>query len=98
MSQRGTVQGMRERWVLIEADLSHERNTLPDLAASHQSIRLYQEFIEHNELQLACDTLESYAKDHPVRREFWLALRDAATKMKLPDWADRYERFAASAE
>ena len=82
---------LRELWSLIEADLLRARNTLPDAAACHQAIREYEEFSKHNELQLACDMLETYAKDHPVSREFWFALRDAATKMKLPDWAGRYE-------
>jgi hypothetical protein len=88
---------LRELWALIEADLSRARSTLPDIAANHNTIRQYQEFIEHNELQLACDMLETYAGDHPVSREFWQALRDAAIKMKLPDCAERYERCAANA-
>jgi hypothetical protein len=39
--------------------------------------------------------LESYAKDHSVSREFWMALRDAAIKMQLLDRARRYERLAS---
>ena len=38
--------------------------------------------------------LESYAEGHPVNKEFWLALRDAAAKMELYDRARRYETFA----
>jgi hypothetical protein len=87
---------LRELWVLIEADLSRERSTLPDVAASHRAIREYQEFLDHNELELACDMLETYAENQPVSREFWLALRDAAIKMKLPDRASRYEGNAGS--
>jgi hypothetical protein len=85
-----------EIWELIAADLSRARSTLPADAASHETIRHYQEFLEHNELQLACDMLETYANHHAVTREFWYALRDAAAQMKLPDWAERYEKCAAS--
>jgi hypothetical protein len=83
-------------WALIEADLARARNTLPDDAACHQTIREYKEFLDRNELELACDMLETYAEDRPVRQEFWLALRDAATKMQLPDRASRYEGYAGS--
>lgn len=83
-------------WALIEADLARARSTLPDGAASHKTIREYKEFLDHNEFELACDMLEAYAEDRPVSEEFWLALRDAATKMQLPDRAGRYEGYAGS--
>jgi hypothetical protein len=38
--------------------------------------------------------LEAYAKDQKVTKEFWLALRDAATRMELPDRARRYQKYA----
>jgi hypothetical protein len=79
-----------ELWRSIEADLACARRTLPDVAASHETIRDYQEFMEHNELEMACYMLEAYAEDHLVSREFWVALRDAATKMQLSDRASRY--------
>jgi hypothetical protein len=87
--------GLSKMWALIEADLVRARSTLSDDAASHKAIRDYQDFLNHNELELACDMLEVYAEDHQVSREFWLALRDAATKMKLPR-AERYEENAGS--
>jgi hypothetical protein len=84
-------------WVFIEADLARARNTLPEDASSHEAIRNYQEFLDHNELELACDMLEAYSKEHPVKKEFWLALRDAAIKMQLPS-ATRYEANARNLE
>lgn len=84
-----------EQWALIEADLERARSTLPQEAASSEPVRYYQEFLQHNELELACDMLEAYAEDHQVSKEFWIALRDAATKMKLPS-ATRYTEFAES--
>jgi hypothetical protein len=82
-------------WALIEADLTRALGTLPEASASHPTIREFEEYLDHNELELACDMLESYAKDHSVSREFWMALRDAAIKMQLLDRARRYERLAS---
>jgi hypothetical protein len=70
-------------WSLITADLTRARNTLPENAIGHEVVRQYEEFLGHNELDLACDMLEAYARDCPVGRDFWLALRDAATKLNL---------------
>ena len=80
-----------ELWTLIEVDLTRARRTLPDVAVGHETIREYQGYLDQNELELACDMLEAYAEDHLVDKEFWLALRDAATKMRLLDRASRYE-------
>ncbi len=81
-------------WGLVKADLHRARNLLPDSSANQQSLHYYHEFVEHNELELACDALEESAGDRAVSREFWLALRDAATEMQLGGNAARYERRA----
>jgi hypothetical protein len=81
-------------WASIETDLSCARNTLPHNAESHGAILEYHDYIDHNELELACDALEAYADSHPVKKQFWLSLRDAAMKMQLPDHASRYQRCA----
>jgi hypothetical protein len=54
-------------WAFIEADLARARSTLPGDALSHKAVRDYREFLDHNELELACDMLEAYAKEHPVK-------------------------------
>ena len=84
-----------EQWASIEADLERARSTLPQEAATSAAVRYYQEFLNHNELELVCDMLEAYAEDHQLCKEFWIALTDAATKMKLPS-ATRYTKFAES--
>jgi hypothetical protein len=38
--------------------------------------------------------LEAYAEDHKVTEVFWLALRDAAARMELPDRERRYQWHA----
>jgi hypothetical protein len=85
-----------ELWKKIDADLRRARGTLPPDAEKDNAVREYQEFLDHNELELACDMLEVYAEEHPVSREFWLALRDASVKMKLLDRAAKYEGRAAA--
>jgi hypothetical protein len=83
-------------WKLIKADLVRAWNTLPGSAVSDKAVQEYQEFFDDNELELACDMLEAYAEEHPVTSEFWLALRDAATKMNLSEHAQRYEDRVAA--
>src|SRR5262249_11610421 len=81
-------------WTLIKVDLSMSGNLLPNPPGDPSSLGQYYEFVEHNELELACDALEEAAKDRSVGKEFWLALRDAAKKMQLDDHVSRYERLA----
>jgi len=87
---RGMAKEFHELWASIGVDLTRARETLPDVAADHEAIRAYQEYLDHNELELACDNLERYAESHPASQEFWLALRNAATKMELSHRAFRY--------
>ena len=81
-------------WVSIRADLHRAYNLLPASGKDSGSLRQYYEFIEHNELELACDALEESAADGAMSSEFWLALRDAAQKMRLERNATRYEKLA----
>jgi hypothetical protein len=82
---------LKKLWARIEADLERARKILPDECEHDSFIRQYNEFLEHNELELACDMLEAYAENHPVKPDFWRALRDAAAKMQLSDRAKKYE-------
>jgi hypothetical protein len=79
-------------WASIKADLHRACNLLP--GSSEDTLRLYHEFIEHNELELACYALEESGKDRAVSSDFWLALRDAAQKMRLGENSARYEKLA----
>jgi histidinol-phosphate aminotransferase len=83
-----------EKWQTIDADLRRARRTLPPEADSNSLVLEFQDFLNHNELELACDMLEAYGDSHPVSREFWLALRDASMKMKLPERVTRYDSLA----
>jgi hypothetical protein len=81
-------------WALIKADLLRARNLLPNSCEDSPSLRRYSEFLEHNELELACNALEESAKDRSVSSNFWLALLDAAEKMQLEENAARYRSRA----
>ena len=84
-------------WVAIRADLQRACSLMPGSLEGSGSLHQYHEFVEHNELELACDALEESAKDRIVSSEFWLALRDAAQKMGLEENASRYEKLAQGA-
>lgn len=81
-------------WSLIKADLLRARNLLPNSCGDAASLRQYKDFLEHNEFELACDALEESAKNHTVSANFWLALCDAAEKMRLEENAARYRSRA----
>ena len=81
-------------WASIRADLYRACNLLPGSSEDSAGLRQCHEFIEHNELELACYALEESAKDRAVSSDFWLALRDAAQKMRLGDSSARYEKLA----
>lgn len=95
-NDRCLVMDLRDVWKLIKADLERAYSTLPAECVSDQAVIEYQDFLDHNELELACDMLEAYAEVHPVPREFWWALFDAAEKMKLSKKADRFRSHAES--
>ncbi|MGA2374843.1 MAG: hypothetical protein ABSF72_04950, partial [Candidatus Sulfotelmatobacter sp.] len=61
-------------WALIEADLTRARSMLPRSAADDPTIHEFEEFLDHNELGLACDMLAHYGEHNPVSVDFWLAL------------------------
>ena len=77
-------------WTSVRADLLRARSLLPNSSDDLPSLQQFSEFLEHNELGLACDALEESAKDHVVSTEFWLTLHDAASKMHLGENAARY--------
>ncbi len=77
-------------WAVIKSHLQKARATLPMTASNDRTIREYQDFIEHNELELACEALEEFANEHPVRPDFWVSLGDAAEAMTMHDRAKLY--------
>ncbi|WP_146584328.1 hypothetical protein [Posidoniimonas polymericola] len=87
---------LRKLWAQIEGDLRRAEQLLPSSAANHNSVVEYRTYLDHNELELACDMLEHYAEEHQVNDAFWLALADAADKMELTDRAAYYRSEAGA--
>ena len=81
-------------WALIETELSHARNCLGEGVAGIASIKHFHDYLAHNELEMACDSLSDFGEEHLVSAEFWLALHRAAMKMNLIEKADIYKRHA----
>ena len=81
-------------WRTIEEDLGRARQLLPETAIGAAAAMQFQEFLDHNELGLACSALEDCGIDHSPRSKFWPALRDAAAKMGLSEQAEKYQRLA----
>jgi hypothetical protein len=52
----------------------------------------YQEFLDHNELELAMETLADAGAERAAPATFWSALADAADEMRLSDQAGSYRR------
>jgi len=74
-------------WAQIRADLEQARITLLNDAANDKAISQYEEFLNHNELELACDMLESYAETHAVNKEFY---KRKSQEKKFPgDWKEQ---------
>jgi hypothetical protein len=57
------------------------------------TLAAYQEMLDHNELELAMDTLDELGQRLPVSTAFWSALADAADEMKLLAKAEAYRRL-----
>lgn len=79
-----------KRWKVIETLLERARRALPDFPADHERecaalLAEYREFLEHNELGLAFDTLEQLGRLVPARGGFWRDLERAAEIMGLAD-------------
>ena len=85
------MQNNLEQWEAVKADLARARGALPETDEAKGFVSFYEDFIDHIELVLACDTLEDYALNHEMPRDFWLVMRDAAVKMRLQDYVNRYE-------
>ena len=75
-------------WKITETLLERARHALPDAPVQHEQERAallarYQEFLEHNELELALDILEELGRLISARGGFWRDLERAAENMGL---------------
>lgn len=71
-----------ERGKKSNAGLWRAKGALPPAADADNAIHGCHEYLDHNELERACDMLEAHAEEHPVSGESWVALRDASVNMQ----------------
>ncbi|MEP4931735.1 hypothetical protein [Haloferula sp.] len=86
---------LRASWKRTQVHLNDARSELPkDPAPGSEagSASGFQEFLEHNELELALDELEGMSTTNPTTTHFWFSLRAAASEMELERYRDRYSR------
>ena len=81
-------------WAQVRDDLERARVRLP--AGPSPQLDLYQCFLDHNELELACDELErcGMGVESELEPGFWMALHDACCKMGLTDHSLRFRARA----
>ena len=76
-------QRLRESWARTSEYLRSARALLPPKGAGQ-----FEEYLAHNELELALDELEAAGEGRPA--EFWRHLLAAAENMGLAEHAARY--------
>ncbi|GEP43417.1 hypothetical protein [Brevifollis gellanilyticus] len=87
---------LRASWKRTKAHLADARRELPAHPLSGEeggSDSGFQEFIDHNELELALDELEGMATTNATTTHFWVSLRAAAEEMQLDRHRDRYDKI-----
>lgn len=79
-------------WRIVRQHLNSAHGLLsPEIANNNSSrLELYNEMLEHNELELALDQLEEIGEENICSREFWMLLKLAASTMGLDNRADYY--------
>jgi hypothetical protein len=85
-----TIPKLWKRWKVTEAHLEHARGCLPlpspEATEEYgQLLSEYQSFLEHNELELALNTLEAFGDLIPCKSSFWRNLERTAETMELHD-------------
>jgi len=59
-----------------------------------EELKEFQEYLDHNELELAMDELDRIGQQHDCRGGFWRNLERAATAMKLSERTKEFrQRF-----
>jgi hypothetical protein len=81
---------LKQSWEQTQGHLTRARILLP--GGGSDDLRCYQEYLDHNELGLACEELERAGERRNAPALFWAALADAASEMRLTEEAELYRR------
>ena len=83
-------------WAAVCRDFDRAQALLPSPPAEAQgSVARLAEWLEHNELEMALDELESLGEDNAAGPAYWQHLRLAAGRMGLAGHASRLARRVA---
>ncbi|HVS34468.1 MAG TPA: hypothetical protein VMS17_02735 [Gemmataceae bacterium] len=84
---------LRQLWQAVRRDFDQARALLPSVPAEDDgSVARLDEWLDHNELELALDELEALGEDNAAPPDFWHALASAAERMSLAEHKARLSR------
>lgn len=83
---------LEEKWKVTIALLSETRSLLCQCQGVGKYIAEYDEYLDHNELEIALDMLEEAAVEatNKTPKEVWLKFKDAAESMGLKERCEFY--------
>jgi hypothetical protein len=83
-------------WAAVRQDFERARALLPSRPSqSEGNVARLVEWLDHNELGLALDELESLGQDNAAGPEYWRNLLSAAERMELAEHVARFVLLAA---
>ena len=79
-----------KQWKVTATNLRRARQMLPENIAAEQIVE-FEQYLDHNELGLAMDVLESIGRSCDCPGGFWRNMQRAAETMKLTDRFNQYQ-------
>ncbi|AZZ91822.1 hypothetical protein EUZ85_14220 [Hahella sp. KA22] len=85
---------LEKKWKITIALLSEASVVLCECQGVGKYIAEYDEYLDHNELELALDMLEEAALEATSKppKEIWVKLKEAAKSMGLEDRCEFYDQ------
>lgn len=81
---------LRKLWADVRQDFDRARAMFPAQPVEREGhLTQLGEWLDHNELELALDELESLGEDNAAPTAYWMALQSAAERMGLSERAHR---------
>lgn len=75
---------LKKHWERVRISLNRAASFIPEATKGSEHYRECVLYLEHNELELACDMLEETARNIGlIEPELWRSLRDACVSMEL---------------
>ncbi len=87
---------LQRSWTVTRSHLLSAAKRLPSqpiVGEDSGTLERYQEWLDHNELELALDDLADVGLSNRVSKDFWCELLAAAKNMGLDSHCTEYERL-----